>query len=137
VTRKSILVVTRNFPPLTGGMERLMHHSVRMLATRFDVTFIGPDGCGRFAPENVSVIECTPTVAFPVGGVVDAVADGVNGLLVPEGDYEAFAYAVLSICQGGPPSRTSCRAHAEKFSWKAHERNLLAALDLAVGPTWQ
>ena len=380
MTRKSILVVTRNFPPLTGGMERLMHHSVGMLASRFDVTLIGPDGCSRFAPENVSVIECpptpfsfltmalrrgwrpcrtqlfdmvlggsglvapvtwilaraakaksailvhgldlvvdnfvyqwlflpflrrhdriiansqntleiaidkdckqhklrvvnpgatippvsslpdaaqsraslglegktiilfvgrmvrrkglvellqkawprivdsepealllvagdspdealsvdidggnrllkavehvdqdtirflgkvdddvlsncyaaadalvfplirtrgdvegfgmvaieaaasgTPTVAFPVGGVVDAVADGVNGLLVPEGDYEAFADAVLSICQGGPPSRTSCRAHAEKFSWKAHERNLLAALDLGAGSSF-
>ncbi len=71
----------------------------------------------------------TPTVAFPVGGVIDAVADGVNGLLVPEGDYEAFADAVLSICQGGPPSRSSCRHHAENFSWEAHGQKLLAALD--------
>jgi glycosyltransferase involved in cell wall biosynthesis len=71
----------------------------------------------------------TPTVAFPVGGVVDAVADGVNGLLVPEGNYEAFADAVLSICQGGPPSRSSCRNHAEKFSWEAHGQKLLVTLD--------
>jgi phosphatidylinositol alpha-1,6-mannosyltransferase len=75
----------------------------------------------------------TPTVAFPVGGVIDAVADGSNGVLVPEGDYEAFADAVVSICEGGTPSAAECRKHAENFSWDAHGRNLLAALDLSAG----
>lgn len=70
----------------------------------------------------------TPTVAFPVGGVVDAVADGVNGVLVSEGDYEAFADAVVSICEGGPPSPANCRKHAEKFSWDVHRRELLSIL---------
>jgi phosphatidylinositol alpha-1,6-mannosyltransferase len=93
------------------------------------------EGFGMVAIEAAA--SGTPTVAFPVGGVVDAVADGINGRLVAEGDYEAFADAVLSICQGGPPSRSSCRNHAEKFSWDAHERNLLAALDLPAGPTRQ
>jgi len=53
--------------------------------------------------------------------------------LVPEGNYKAFADAVLSICQGGPPSRSSCRNHAEKFSWEAHGQKLLVALDFSVG----
>lgn len=75
----------------------------------------------------------TPTVAFPVGGVVDAVADGVNGMLVPEGDYDAFADAVVSICKGGPPGPSACRKHAETFSWEAHGQKLLAALDFSVG----
>jgi len=35
-----------------------MQHSVQTLAVRFDVTLIGPSGCGKFAPKNVSVIEC-------------------------------------------------------------------------------
>ena len=82
--------------------------------------------------ENLRVVN--PGAAIPVGGVVDAVADGVNGVLVNEGDYQAFADAVVSICHGGPPGRSSCRNHAETFSWEAHGRNLLAALDLAVGP---
>jgi len=89
------------------------------------------EGFGMVAIEAAA--SGTPTVAFPVGGVVDAVADGVNGLLVPEGNYEAFADAVLSICQGGPPSRSSCRNHAEKFSWEAHGKKLLVALDFSVG----
>jgi len=70
----------------------------------------------------------TPTVAFPVGGVVDAVADGVNGVLVSEGDYEAFADAVVSICEGGPPGASDCRNHAQKFNWDAHAVHLLSIL---------
>ncbi|MGI9261959.1 MAG: glycosyltransferase family 4 protein [Woeseiaceae bacterium] len=70
----------------------------------------------------------TPTVAFPVGGVVDAVADGISGSLVSEGDYEAFAAAVVSICEGGPPSPSDCRSHAEKFAWDVHRQKLLSLL---------
>lgn len=91
------------------------------------------EGFGMVAIEAAA--SGTPTVAFPVGGVVDAVADGVNGILVPEGDYEAFAHAVVSICRGGPPSRSSCRSHAEKFSWEAHGEKLLSTLDLVLRPS--
>jgi len=91
------------------------------------------EGFGMVAIEAAA--SGTPTVAFPVGGVVDAVADGINGVLVPEGDYEAFADAVLSICQGGPPDRSSCRNYAEKFSWDAHAQNLLAALEFSGDPS--
>jgi phosphatidylinositol alpha-1,6-mannosyltransferase len=73
----------------------------------------------------------TPTVAFPVGGVVDAVSEGANGSLVPEGDYRAFADAVVSICQGSPPRAADCRTHALQFSWEAHARRLLAALEFS------
>ncbi len=89
------------------------------------------EGFGMVAIEAAA--NGTPTVAFPVGGVVDAVADGVNGVLVSEGDYEAFADAVVSICRGGPPSRKACRTRAENFSWEAHGQKLLAALDLRAG----
>ena len=85
------------------------------------------EGFGMVAIEAAAA--GTPTVAFPVGGVVDAVSHGVNGLLVPEGDYQSFAEAVVSICQGSPPSAADCRIHALQFSWEAHGRRLLAALD--------
>jgi phosphatidylinositol alpha-1,6-mannosyltransferase len=91
------------------------------------------EGFGMVAIEAAA--SGTPTVAFPVGGVVDAVADGVNGVLVNEGDYPAFADAVVSICQGGPPGAESCRAHAENFSWPAHGLKLMNALDLGVEQT--
>jgi len=79
----------------------------------------------------------TPTVAFPVGGVVDAVADGLSGSLVTEGDYGAFADAVVSICEGGPPSASDCRNHALRFSWDVHGQKLLAAMDSGAAPPEQ
>jgi len=96
----------------------------------FPLIRVGGDveGFGMVAIEAAA--SGTPTVAFPVGGVVDAVKDGVNGVLVDEGDYQAFADAVISICQGGPPSGSSCRNHAETFSWEAHGKKLLGALGL-------
>ena len=84
------------------------------------------EGFGMVAIEAAA--SGTPTVAFPVGGVVDAVADGVNGTLVPEGDYRAFADAVVSICNGGPPGSSTCRTHALEFSWDEHGQKLLAAI---------
>ena len=47
MSRRSALVVTRNFPPLTGGMERLMKHSTDALARDYELTIIGPSGCGK------------------------------------------------------------------------------------------
>lgn len=93
------------------------------------------EGFGMVAIEAAA--SGTPTVAFPVGGVVDAVEDGISGSLVPEGDYEAFADAVVSICTGGPPSRADCRTHALKFSWGMHGQKLLAAIDLHAQPSAQ
>ena len=55
---KSILVVSRNFPPLTGGMERLVHRSTIALAEEHTLVLIGPRGAGRFVPPGVRVIEC-------------------------------------------------------------------------------
>ncbi len=93
-----------------------------LLRVRGDV-----EGFGMVAIEAAA--SGTPTVAFPVGGVVDAVSDGANGVLVPEGDYKAFAEAVVSICRGAPPLASDCRNHALQFSWQEHGRKLLAALD--------
>ena len=88
------------------------------------------EGFGMVAIEAAA--SGTPTVAFPVGGVTDAVADNVSGLLVPEGNYVAFADAVIAICQGGRPDSWSCRNYAEQFSWDAHGQKLLAALGLTA-----
>ena len=88
------------------------------------------EGFGMVAIEAAA--SGTPTVAFPVGGVVDAVSEGKNGLLVPEGDYRAFADAVVSICQGSPPNALECRNHALQFSWEEHGRKLLKSLKFST-----
>lgn len=40
-----LLFITRNFPPLIGGMERLALESVRALADEWPLELLGPSGC--------------------------------------------------------------------------------------------
>ncbi|MEM7501234.1 MAG: glycosyltransferase family 4 protein [Pseudomonadota bacterium] len=61
--RPTALIVTRNFPPLTGGMERLLHQTAKALSQSFDVTVIGPAGSRRYFPEG-TVIECPASPIF-------------------------------------------------------------------------
>lgn len=55
--RSRILLVTRNLPPLVGGMERLNWHMARELSKYGDVCVIGPIGAAALAPKGVRVIE--------------------------------------------------------------------------------
>ncbi len=70
----------------------------------------------------------TPTIAFAVGGVVDAVADGESGTLVAPADYDAFSRAVVTTLKEDSPDRERCRSHAEKFSWERHGEGLRALI---------
>lgn len=66
--RPRVLLVTRNLPPLRGGMERLNLHMAQALAEWSDLTVIGPTGCGQFLPAQCEVIEVPvrPLSAFLV-----------------------------------------------------------------------
>ncbi|MGX6449843.1 glycosyltransferase, partial [Patulibacter sp. S7RM1-6] len=64
-----------------------------------------------------------PVVATDVGGVTDAVASGVHGLLVPAGDAPAMAAALTRTLDD--PAATAARVdaararHREAFTWDA------------------
>lgn len=53
--RKRILLITRNFPPLTGGMERLNYHIYLELAKEFDISIAGPQGCQNYLAAETAV----------------------------------------------------------------------------------
>ncbi|GAB6049862.1 glycosyltransferase family 4 protein [Hydrogenophilus islandicus] len=53
----NVLLITRNFPPLWGGMERLNYHLTRELAARGRVRLIAPAGATAHAPAGVTVRE--------------------------------------------------------------------------------
>lgn len=55
--RPCILVVTRNLPPLVGGMERLNWHMADELAKVAEVRIIGPEGSAALAPPGIEVRE--------------------------------------------------------------------------------
>ncbi len=59
-----VLIVTRNFPPLVGGMERLLYHMYEELVDDFDVALVGPAGCAKHAANAGAVFECRPAPAW-------------------------------------------------------------------------
>jgi phosphatidyl-myo-inositol dimannoside synthase len=63
--RIRVLIVTKNFPPYVGGMERLNWHMADELATTMDVRMVGPDGAAAVAPKLVAVREA-PIKPLPV-----------------------------------------------------------------------
>ena len=70
----------------------------------------------------------TPTVAFELGGVVDAISAG-NGYLVPPGEFKLFAELVVKILREGEPGTKKCVAHARQFTWKAYNENIRKLID--------
>lgn len=57
------LIVTRNLPPLVGGMERLNWHMVEELSRRGEVHVIGPQGAAALCPPGV---QCTEVPLKPL-----------------------------------------------------------------------
>ncbi len=55
--KSNVLVVTRNLPPLVGGMERLLWHIVDELRSVYRVYVAGPSGCRQQLPDDVEVTE--------------------------------------------------------------------------------
>jgi len=56
-SRQRILLVTRNLPPLLGGMERLNWHMADELAKVAEVRIVGPEGSAVLAPAGIEVRE--------------------------------------------------------------------------------
>lgn len=73
-----------------------------------------------------------PTVAFGVGGVGDAVADGLSGWLVQPADYSAMSSRIVAALRDETRLATqqgnSCRTHASGFTWDIFGTRLLEAI---------
>lgn len=91
-----ITLVSRNFPPLSGGMERLVHQLYLGLTKNHDVRLLGPAGCEAYAASGseVRATRVSPTPVFLLvtffkglysritGGASDIVIGG-SGLVGP------------------------------------------------------
>lgn len=71
-----ILHITRNLPPLVGGMERLNWHIADELSRYAQVQLIGPSGAAALRPSAVSVTEVPlrPLSSFLLASARQAVA---------------------------------------------------------------
>jgi phosphatidylinositol alpha-1,6-mannosyltransferase len=63
---RRILLVTRNFPPMVGGIERYLHRFAVVAARRGALAICGPAGAERFAPAGTALrtAEPRPIAAF-------------------------------------------------------------------------
>lgn len=57
MTQPRILIITRNLPPLVGGMERLNWHMADELSKYAQVKVVGPQGAAAIKPDSVSLSE--------------------------------------------------------------------------------
>lgn len=78
--RHSLMLVTRNLPPLRGGMERLNQHLVLELAENYDLLVLGPTGSRSALPGDVRVVEVRtrPLWRFLMGALFVAVRQAVK-----------------------------------------------------------
>lgn len=74
-----------------------------------------PEGFGMVAIE--AAMQGVATVAYATGGVIDAVEDGWNGLLVEPGNAAAFVQAVLALLET-PLDKKRVRDFSMKFTWE-------------------
>lgn len=57
MTQPRILIITRNLPPLVGGMERLNWHMADELSRQAAVQVIGPKGAASLKPQAITLTE--------------------------------------------------------------------------------
>jgi glycosyltransferase involved in cell wall biosynthesis len=85
---------------------------------------------------GISVLEAascaTPSICYDVPGLRDSVRNGQTGILVPYGNIEALASAILSILSNESLRKelsNKARNHAQKFTWKRTALKIAAVLD--------
>jgi phosphatidylinositol alpha-1,6-mannosyltransferase len=91
-----------------------------------------PEGFGMVAIEAAA--RGVPTVAFASGGVVDAVAHGRSGWLIPPGAYAEFADAVCRELDTRTCTAASCIAFARGFEWSSFGRQMANELSVSAAP---
>ncbi|WP_038088875.1 glycosyltransferase family 4 protein [Acidihalobacter prosperus] len=57
MSKPHALVITRNLPPMIGGMERLVWHIVEGLREEWQVQVVGPERCSAHLPPDVGASE--------------------------------------------------------------------------------
>lgn len=75
MTQKKLLFITRNFPPLVGGMERLAFELIRNISSTYTCTVVGPGGAGKAVSAGIATFECpvNPVPLFLISSLIQSI----------------------------------------------------------------
>lgn len=147
---KALLLVIGDGPE-RGDCEALtrslgISRHVRFLGRRSDVPRLlsaidlvlmpsQSEGLGLAAIEALAAAR--PVIAFAAGGLPEVVTDGLNGRLVPPGDCQAFANAVIETLRDSGRRfsyERGAAASAQRFGVEAHVRRLIDCYRMTLAP---
>ncbi len=100
-----IFLISRNFPPIIGGIEQLMKSTYDVLAADHEVLLLGPKGSRDFSPNALRVVELPAwapvfismsLLVAPVLGLIyrPSLVIAANGLIAPA----SWLTALLGRC---------------------------------------
>jgi len=94
--------------------------------------FVFPSLTDTFGLVILEALACgTPVAAFPVTGPKDVLLDAAGNIGAVNADLRVAALAALH------GNRAACRAHAERYSWRACAETFLSVSDLSMnGEAW-
>jgi len=124
-----LTMLQRNYPQVLFTGPRYGEALARAYAGA-DV-FVFPSLTDTFGLVILEALACgTPVAAFPVTGPKDVLADAGGKIGAVNADLRLAALEALSA------DRTACRAHAERFSWRACAEIFLSHLVPLRGNCW-
>ena len=104
----------QHLPPGIIGIQRTQDVSELVQLYRSADVLINPTYADTFPTVNLEALACgTPVITYNTGGSPEAV-DESTGVVVPQGDVQALADAILKL-QAHPLSSDACRGRAEMF----------------------
>lgn len=101
-----------------AAVPALMARSLAVIVPSITAADGDREGLGLVAVEAIAA--GTPVIAYDYGAIRDVVSPGTNGRLVPQGNVDALAAALIDAAKGQlPVIDADAREHIrERFDWK-------------------